>query len=212
MADFWKIISQADDSSKRFQMRCLRYWKTLDERSWKWIDVETMYYSKDMDLDWNILSENNKYYVFEYLKDECPYITKEDIWPLNWDIFPEKDAVPKYFSPRKSDPNRYQRNWRKFHALFCLAKRLNWELVLVNYSDWILVGDNGEKIKAPEWFDKQVRVMIVDNVDKDLVSKNLKTKTRNDYITYKETKCMTVENYARRLIKMNQNCTLPEII
>ena len=101
MADYWKVISQADDSSKRFQMRCLRYWKTLDERSWKWIDVETLYYSKDMDLDWNILSENNKYYVFEYLKDECPYTKLEVIWPLNWDIFPEKDVVPNYFSPWK---------------------------------------------------------------------------------------------------------------
>ena len=192
-------------------MRCLRYWKTLDERSWKWIDVETLYYSKDMDLDWNILSQNNKYYVFEYLKDECSY-TKPSISPLNWDEFPEEDKVPNYFSPRKSDPNRYPKNWRKFYALLCLAKRLEGELILVNYSDWILVGNFKNKIKAPEWFDDQVRVMIVEDVNKDIALQNVRNNEKNDYITYKETKCMTLEQYARRLIKMNQNCTLPEAI
>jgi len=212
MTDFWKIISQADDSSKRFQMKCLSYWRTIDERSWKWIDVETLYYSKEMDLSWNILSQNNKYYVFEYLKDECPYTKSGIIEPLNWDVFPKKDIVPNYFSPRKSDPNRYPKNWRKFHALLCLAKRLNGELILVNYSDWILVGNSKNKIKAPEWFDDQVRVMIVEDVNKDIALQNVRNNEKNDYITYKETKCMTLEQYARRLIKMNQNCTLPESI
>ena len=211
MNNYWKIISQADDSSKLFQMKCLNYWKTQDERTWKWIDIETLYYSKEMNLNWEIISNNNKYYVFEYLKDECPYIASNTIWPLNWDVFPDKDLVPNYFSPRKSDPKRYQKNWRKFHSLFCLAKRLNWELILVNYSDWILVNKD-KKIEAPKWFDNQVRVMVVNQVDKDIAIKNLNHQWKNDYITYKETKCMTLEQYAKWLIKMNQNCCIPEIV
>jgi hypothetical protein len=53
--------------------------------------------------------------------------------------------------------------------------------------------------------------MYVKNVDMNTIISNHRNNEKKDYITYKSTKCMTLEQYAKWLIKINQNSILPSI-
>lgn len=187
MVNKGKGIRNIDDS-KLFQIRCLAQGLTDEEQKGKGIDVETVYYSKDVDTNGNIKGSDMKYSVFEYLKCQSNKAT-----------------------PWTSDPNRYKINWRKFYTLYVLTNKINGQLVLVNYSDGKY--QNGDNV--PEDYKNQVKVMYVSHIDKKVLDKlsamsdeELKHSSEQ-YIFFSEVKEMTFQEYAKWLIKMNSNCNLP---
>lgn len=187
MANKGKGIRNIDDS-KLFQIRCLAQGLTKEEQQGKGIDVETVYYSKDVDTNGNIKSDAMKYFVFEYLKCQSELVT-----------------------PWTSNPNRYKPNWRKFYTLYVLTTKIGGQLVLVNYSDGQY--QNGDAV--PEEYKNQVKVMYVSHIDKTVLDRlsvmsNEELKTNKEqYIFFSEVKEMTFEEYAKWLIQMNSNCDLP---
>lgn len=91
--NYGKGIGKTDDSSKKFQMDCLAFGANEEERKGKGIDVEGVYYSKDIDIKGNVCSEEYKYYIIEYLKDESS-IKLNTPQPVN-----DRDRCPSDFSP-----------------------------------------------------------------------------------------------------------------
>ena len=115
----------------------------------------------------------NQWCVFEYLKCESDYV-----------------------SPHSSDPNKYPKNWKKFHSLYQIAKQLKGCLILVNYS----IRDKDKN---------EVKVMKVKDLNYDLIRKYEKLpitdRPRNlQYIKYEWERKMTLEEYSDWLREFNK--------
>ena len=125
------------------------------------------------DLD-SIYYYNNKWIIFEYLKCENDHMT-----------------------PHTSHPKYYPYNWKKFYSLYSLAKQLNGELFLVNYS----TRDEDKHL---------VRIMQVLSFDyekvQDYCSKNLRGPC--DYMTLKTWE-ITLNEFSAQLRKLNKTAMLP---
>lgn len=115
----------------------------------------------------------NQWHVFEYLKCESDFV-----------------------SPHTSDPNKYPKNWKKFHSLFQIASKLNGCLILVNYS--IREKDRNE-----------VKVMKVKSLNYNLIQEyeklDISKKPKNlNYIEYEWERKMTLDEYSDWLRQMNK--------
>ncbi len=220
MDNIGKAISQTDDSSKAFQKRC------LGEKAGLGIDIEGLYYSKKMDVYGRIAEPvQYQYYILEYLKCESSFTNSK---PFRYpDSAPKdlvlKDRCPNYFSPWNSDPNKYKMNWRKFYVLYKLHLKLRpSELVLLNYSDGYIQPQNkqGEKpprIKAPEGYDDQIRLIYVKSIDINVLNKishysqeELRA-SKEVYLEIKEDAFYTFAEYKQWFLKLNNNCILPPL-
>ncbi len=127
------------------------------------------------DID-SIYYANNKWIVFEYLKCDSEWVT-----------------------PHTSSPSRYPKNWKKFYSLYVAAKKLDADLILVNYSN------------VPKYKD-MVKIMKVLSFDMDKINEyseapNPKPK-RLDYMTFEEKK-MTRQEFGNYLRQINSKAALP---
>ncbi|MBK1963553.1 hypothetical protein [Campylobacter novaezeelandiae] len=177
-----KTIKKSDDSSKEFIIQCLKGDKTYG------FDIDSIYIYHNINDD--------KYYIFEYLKCESVKV-----------------------SPHQSEPKYYPYNWRKFHSLFQLAKKLNGVLILVNYSD----GYKQEKINGQiqvielpnkDRYKNEVRLLYVDNINYKLLQQYESSQNKPlylDYISYSKDEKLTLEEFSTRLRKFNTNCGCCEI-
>lgn len=210
-----KVILQKDDSSKIFQQRCLA------GNEGKGIDVEGVYFAKKMDVHGQIVQPAEyQYYIFEYLKCES------SLQSVNGFSYPKtappllykRDLCPTYFSPWKSDPNKYKWNWRKFYVLYKLALRLSpSQLVFVNYSDGFIKNNNTARVPAPLGYDDQVRLMYVEDIDVDVLKiignmpKDSMRSVPTDYIKFSQDAFYSFSEYADWFLKLNQTCILPPL-
>lgn len=127
---------------------------------------------------------NNKYYIFEYLKCDSVHVT-----------------------PYTSDPSKYPYNWRKFHSLFQLTKKLGGTLILVNYSN----GYDSQMKELPnkEIYKNQVKMLFVKDIDykaiKQYESSHPKPKHLN-YLIYSNIKLLTLEEFSNILRRVNNKC------
>ncbi|EAJ2845997.1 hypothetical protein C5533_06050 [Campylobacter coli] len=172
-----KAIKKSDDSSKEFIIQCLKGDKTYG------FDIDSVYVYHD--------TNDDKYYIFEYLKCESIKV-----------------------SPHQSEPKYYPYNWRKFHSLFQLAKKLNGTLILVNYSD----GYRQEKINGQiqtvelpnkDRYKNEVRLLHVKSINYELLQQyeNLQNKPSHlDYISYSYDQKLTLEEFSTWLRKINTAC------
>lgn len=115
----------------------------------------------------------NQWHIFEYLKCESEYVT-----------------------PHSSDPNKYPKNWKKFHSLYQVAKGLNGCLILVNYS----VRDKDKN---------EVKVMKVKDLNYELIEAYekipIQKRPRNlQYISYEWEMKMTLDEYSDWLRDLNK--------
>ena len=134
---------------------------------------------------------DNKYYIFEYLKCESVKV-----------------------SPFQSEPKYYPYNWRKFHSLFQLAKKLNGILILVNYSD----GYKQEKINGQiqtielpnkDQYKNEVRLLYVKDINYKLLQQYESSQNKPrylDYISYSVDKKITLEEFSTWLRNINNMC------
>lgn len=134
----------------------------------------------------------NQYYIFEYLKCENEHLT-----------------------PHTSNPKYYPYNWRKFHSLFQLAKRLNAKLLLINYSDGYKQVKQNDKIILQELPNKEkyineVKVFYVSNINykalKEYESSNPKPK-HLEYLEYEKVESLTFDEFSKKLRKLNTQCS-----
>ena len=91
-----------------------------------------------------------------------------------WYIFEYLKCENEFVSPFTSEPARYPWNWKKFHSLYQVAKKLNGKLILVNYS-------TREKDR------NEVKVMFVKNINYEMIKEYIKSnyvKKRLDYREY----------------------------
>ena len=217
-----KSIEKIDDSSKAFQQRC------LDGSDGRGIDVEGLYYAKKMDVHGKISQpEQYQYYVFEYLKCECPWTRGPYKYPESAPPdLKQKDLCPTNFSPWNSDPNKYKENWRKFYVLYKLSLKLHpCVLVLLNYSDGYIQperhkgqgNDKPPRKPAPEGYADQVRLMYLESIDINVLNKISKMSKKEikevneKYITIKEDAFYTFSEYQEWFKKLNKNSTLPPL-
>ena len=120
-----------------------------------------------------------------------------------WIVFEFLKCDHEYINPHTSSPNRYPWNWRKFHNLYQLSKRLEAELILVNYSD--------------RQHDKHlIKVMVVDRIDYDKLKsqfdKNMNVpRAAIDYIVFKKESDLTFDEFKKMFIDLNENAQLPEM-
>ena len=206
--NYGKIIGKVDES-KKFQQKCLNH---NGKHCGKGIDIETIYYAKEMDVNGNVVNNDKyQYYIFEYLKDDCNYNISSSKY---YNIPSEPIELQSKLTPWKSDPNKYSKNWRKFLSLYNISNLLNGQLVLVNYSDGFVKDKNTNKyISAIKGFDNEVKVMYVDKLNFDIIRKLNTTSSSisQNYISFSQVKCMTFDEYAVWLQKMNENCKLPTV-
>lgn len=129
-------------------------------------------------------NQNNQYFIFEYLKCENEYLT-----------------------PHKSNPKYYPYNWRKFHSLFQLAKKIKGKLILVNYSDGYrqVIENNTTVLKElpnKKQCINEVKVFIVSNIKYDMLQQyeatpyNIRPK-HLDYLEYELDKNFTLEEFSQ---------------
>ncbi|ECO3446594.1 hypothetical protein FX743_09045 [Campylobacter coli] len=129
-------------------------------------------------------SINSKYYIFEYLKCDSIYVT-----------------------PHTSDPNKYPYNWKKFHSLFQLTKKLGGTLILVNYSN----GYDSQMKELPnkEIYENQVKMLFVEDIDYNAIKQYElsypKPKYLN-YLKYSDVKFLTLDEFSNILRQINSNC------
>lgn len=135
----------------------------------------------------------NQYYIFEYLKCENDHLT-----------------------PHTSNPKYYPYNWRKFHSLFQLAKRLNAKLLLVNYGDGYKQVKQDDKIFLQELPNKEkyineVKIFYVSNIDYKALQKyeslpdGQKPKTL-EYLKYEKVENLTFDEFSNKLRDLNKIC------
>lgn len=135
-----------------------------------------------------------QYYIFEYLKCESEHVT-----------------------PHKSDPKYYPYNWRKFHSLFQLAKKLNAKLLLVNYGDGykhIIENDMmiSKELPNKESYINEVKLFTVSNIKYDVLKKYNTTEFSQrpkflEYLEYETVENLTFEQFSEKLRKLNQMCS-----
>ena len=138
--------------------------------------------------------ETTQYYIFEYLKCESERVT-----------------------PHKSDPKYYPYNWRKFHSLFQLAKKLNAKLLLVNYGDgYKHIIENGittlKELPNKESYINEVKLFTVSNIKYDVLKKYDTTEFYQrpkilEYLEYETVENLTLEQFSEKLRKLNQMCS-----
>lgn len=173
-----KQISKIDDSAKEFQKKCLA---GLDGKG---IDIDTLYLSKNIDIEGKIIDDNYKFYFIEYLRD-----------------------ASKLVDPWQSNPNKYKWNWRKFYTLFELSNKVGGQLVLVNYSNGLLMDGTPA---PPDYIDK-VKLMYVESVDVNackLFSQLYKDEIKkydNDYIKFSAVRNLSFEKYKEWMQTVNNN-------
>ena len=111
-----------------------------------------------------------------------------------WYIFEYLKCENEFVSPFTSEPARYPWNWKKFHSLYQVAKKLNGKLILVNYS-------TREKDR------NEVKVMFVKNINYEMIKEYIKSngvKKRLDYIEYDQVLKFTFEEYSTWLRELNK--------
>jgi len=144
------------------------------------------------------IDETSKEFIMELLGREethgididCIYYIKGKGWIIF--EFLKCDTVDPY----ESHPNRYPFNWKKFAALFELSKKLEGELILVNYS------------KEDGWKDK-IKVLYVKNVNISKVKRDLSSGLRySEYIETKEKK-MNLSKFREWFINLNREAGYP---
>lgn len=136
-------------------------------------------------------SDKGKYYIFEYLKCESSSVT-----------------------PHTSEPKFYPYNWRKFHSLYNVAKKLNGTLILVNYSDGYkqqVIDGNVQSIALnnQEQYKNEVKLLYVESLDYKLIKEYEQSSNKQrslDYIKYSGIKKITVQEFSDYLRKLNKEC------
>lgn len=147
--------------------------KTDDESKQFIIDCLKTDPTRGFDVD-SLYFHKNKWIIFEYLKCENDHVT-----------------------PHTSNPKFYPRNWKKFRCLYSLAKQLDGDLYLVNYSTRDADKD-------------QVRVMKVLSFDYAKIKKYNATYSRGhcEYMKLRTWE-MTLEQFSKHLRRLNAGATLP---
>ena len=176
-----KPISHTDECSKAFIIKCLKGDKTHG------FDIDAIH---KLDSKYN-----NKYYVFEYLKDENERL-----------------------SPHYSDPKYYPWNWRKFWSLYQITCELHGCLFLINYSDGyktVVDEQSGEisHIALPSNYVDEVRVMNVDGFDIDKIQDYMSIPYQDrpsklEYMTYSMDARMSFEEYSSYLRELNSHSVM----
>ncbi|MDA3053336.1 hypothetical protein OFO01_07585 [Campylobacter sp. JMF_01 NE2] len=144
-------------------------------------------------------SDINQYYIFEYLKCESEYLT-----------------------PHGSDPKYYPYNWRKFHSLFQLAKRLKAKLILVNYGDGYkqVKLDNGEialqELPNKDKYINEVKLFYVSGVNYDALKEYENTDFAHrpkhlEYLEYERIEKITLDEFSQKLRQLNALCANSQI-
>lgn len=133
----------------------------------------------------------NQYYIFEYLKCESEYVT-----------------------PHNSNPKFYPYNWRKFHSLFQLSKKINAKFILVNYSDgYKQINNNGnivlKELPNKEKYINEVKIFYVSNIRYEILQQyeSLPTWERPkhlDYLEYEKIENLTLDEFSKQLRKLNK--------
>lgn len=151
-------------------------------------------YGFDIDSIYFLHNEKtSQYYIFEYLKCENNHLT-----------------------PHTSNPKYYPYNWKKFHSLFQLAKRLNAKLLLVNYGDGYKQVKQDDKIFLQELPNKEkyineVKIFYVSNIDYKALQKyeslpdGQKPKTL-EYLEYEKVENLTFDEFSNKLRDLNKIC------
>lgn len=135
----------------------------------------------------------NQYYIFEYLKCENEYL-----------------------SPHQSNPKFYPYNWRKFHALFQLSKKLSAKLLLINYSDGYKTIKENNQIYKKELLNKEkyineVRIFYVSNINYKLLKEyellDFSQKPKHlDYLEYDKIENLSFDEFSQKLRELNRQC------
>ncbi|WP_270978283.1 hypothetical protein [Campylobacter helveticus] len=151
-------------------------------------------YGFDIDSIYLLLNEStNQYYIFEYLKCENEHLT-----------------------PHQSNPKFYPYNWRKFHSLFQLSKKLGAKLILVNYSDGYktIKQDNQlilKELPNKERYLNEVKVFYVSNINYKLLYEyenlDFSQKPKHlEYLEYEKIEDLTLAEFSKKLRKLNKKC------
>jgi len=144
------------------------------------------------------IDEASKEFIMELLGNEethgididCIYYIKGKGWIIF--EFLKCDTVDPY----ESHPNRYPFNWKKFATLFKLSKKLEGELILVNYS------------KKDRWKDN-IKVLYVKDVNIDKVKRDLSSGLKySEYIKTEEEK-MNLSEFREWFINLNREAGYP---
>jgi hypothetical protein len=144
------------------------------------------------------IDEASKEFIIELLgKEETHGIDIDSIYYIKgkgWIIFEflKCDTVDPY----DSHPNRYPFNWKKFATLFELSKKLEGELILVNYS------------KENKWKDN-IKLLFVKNVDIRKVLDDLASGSKySEYIEADERR-MSLSEFREWFIDLNRRAGDP---